>query len=94
VTITGNLVGTIRSRGYKVLDDIVDVTAGILACAREASGSCPDLSITHNIVAGVDTTAYSVPAHRCGDARTQRVFFNNTAHSILGTGAVIFIDPT
>jgi hypothetical protein len=69
------------------------MTAGILGCAIGKHASCPDLSITHNIVAGVDILAYSVPGHRCEDAKTQRVFFNNTAHSIIWTGAVIFMNP-
>ena len=65
-TVTGNLVGNIRNRGYKTLDRMIEISAGILGCALDGGTSCPGLSITHNIVAGLDTTAYSVPGHACG----------------------------
>ena len=38
---------------------------------------------------GVDTTGYSVMGHTCGDY-DNIVFKNNIAHSIEGTGAIIF----
>jgi parallel beta-helix repeat protein len=70
VTITGNVVGKIQNRNYQILDGMLEISGGILGCALEGSGSCPELSITNNIVAGLDTTAFSVPAHRCGESGT------------------------
>ena len=37
----------------------------------------------------VDSTGYSVYSHECDDDN-QRVFRNNIAHSIDGSGAIIF----
>jgi hypothetical protein len=49
-----------------MLDGLIEISAGILGCAFEGAGSCPNLSIINNIVAGLDTTAYSAPGHQCG----------------------------
>ncbi len=92
ITIDGNLIGNINSRAYKGLDNLMDVSAGILGCALNKGDRCPDLFILNNIVSGVDMTGYSVPAHECGKYN-KPVFRNNTAHSIDGTGAIIFRDP-
>lgn len=92
VTLNGNILANVRPRNLVILDNMVDFEGGILACATEGSDRCPQLSIRNNIVAGVITAGYSAPAHDCGDYRSQ-VFYNNTAHSIDGTGAIIFRDP-
>jgi parallel beta-helix repeat protein len=81
VTIDGNLVGDVNSRGYQGLDGMFDTNAGILGCARTAGDSCPDLFIMNNIVSGVEIMGYSVYGHECGKY-DRPVFRNNTAHSI------------
>lgn len=69
-----------------------DSMAAIGGCGE--ANWCSGIKIVNNIVSGVessrvDTTAYSVMAHECGDYSTI-VFKNNTAHSIDGHGAIIF----
>jgi len=81
VTIDGNLVGDVNSRGYQGLDGMFDTNAGILGCARTTGDSCPDLFIMNNIVSGVEIMGYSVYGHECGKY-DRPVFRNNTAHSI------------
>lgn len=81
-----------NSRGYTGLDGMFDSNAGILGCARIAGDSCPDLYIINNIVSGVEITGYSVYGHDCGNYNNP-VFRNNTAHSIMGSGAIIFKNP-
>jgi parallel beta-helix repeat protein len=91
ITIDGNLVSDINSRGYEGEDGMFDSNAGILGCARITGDNCPDLYIMNNIVSGVETTGYSVYGHECGNYN-KPVFRNNTAHSISGSGAIIFLD--
>jgi len=71
---------------------------GILNCADKAGDKCYGIKVMNNIVAGVensvvDVTGYSNYAHECGDYKNI-VFRNNTAHSIAGNGAIIFINNT
>ncbi len=66
----------------KVLDGALEISGGLLVCALPDSGACSDFSVVNNIIAGVDTAGYSVPGHKCGDRATQRIFFNNTVHSV------------
>jgi hypothetical protein len=52
---------------------------------------------TNNIAAGVesaqvDTTGFSMYGNDCKDTSVR--FKNNIAHSIDGTGAIIYMDPT
>jgi hypothetical protein len=66
----------------------------ILGCANLNTDNCTDIKIINNVVSGVeaggvDSTGYSVPAHECDDYKTI-VFRNNIAHSIDGSGAIIF----
>ncbi len=93
ITVDGNIIGDINSRGLTGLDGAIDVEAGILGCALEEGDRCYDISIKNNIVAGSTTTGYSAYAHECGDY-SRKVFYNNTAHSIEGNGAIVFKDPT
>ena len=73
--------------------------SGINACGENEGDLCPNLKIINNIVIGVenaagpDSTGFTVPAHECYDY-TNVVFRNNTAHSIEGYGANIYINPT
>ena len=93
ITIDGNLIGDINSRNLFVLDGAIDVEAGILGCALEEGDRCQDIFILNNIVAGTTTTGYSAYAHECNDY-SKKVFFNNTAHSVDGNGAIIFRNPS
>ena len=66
--------------------------ASICACCL--ANWCHGVKIINNLVAGlenagVDSAAFAVPAHECGDYLNV-VFKNNTAHSVDGYGAIIF----
>lgn len=92
ITVSGNLVGQISSRGLTGLDGLVDVEAGILGCAYQPGDYCTDIFIFNNIVAGTTTTGYSAYGHTCGDY-SKKIFYNNTVHSVQGSGIIIFKHP-
>lgn len=93
ITADGNRVIYVHSR-HLIGMAVGDPQGAMLVCAHRKEDKCFGLTITNNIVAGVeastvDTTGYSVYGHECGDYNTI-VFRNNTAHSIKGYGAIIF----
>ena len=69
----------------------MDITAAISACAAVTNDVCT-YSITNNIVAAASFAGYVVYGHDCYKYK-QKIFKNNIAHSIDGSGAVIFPDP-
>ena len=70
----------------------MDITAGIVACGAVANDRCT-YSITNNIVAGANFAGFVAYGHDCGRS-DQSGFKNNIAHSINGSGAVIFPNPS
>lgn len=92
ITIDGNLVVNMVKRDVILTDHALELTGGIFSCAENFPDSCSDISITNNIVAGSDFSGYVVYGHSCNDPNSNN-FKNNFAHSIKGTGAIIYPDP-
>lgn len=95
ITIDNNWVIGVAARNIKVAGG-ADPVGAILGCANLNYDTCARVVIKNNLVsgaesAGIDTTGYSVMAHTCGDYNTI-TFRDNVAHSIEGTGAIIFRD--
>jgi hypothetical protein len=71
---------------------MVDISGGIIACAADQLDVCSDIFVLNNIVAGTFFSGYVAYGHNCSNY-SQPFFRNNLAHSIKGTGAVIFKNP-
>ena len=54
---------------------------------------CPGVSVTDSIAAGCHYAGFQSPGNKCDD-NAQTKFRNNVAHSVLGSGHVIYPDPT
>lgn len=94
ITFDGNVIAHVVDREtYVATDWSLDKKAGLAVCTvRETL--CTDLSIVNNLVAGVAYAGFMVPGHKCGDTE-QKIFRDNTAHSIAGPvneghGAIIY----
>jgi hypothetical protein len=74
------------------LDEYVDPTGGLFICAYIQGDSCTSMTVINNVVAGVYFTGYIAVGHNCGVYDNS--FKNNIAHSILGTGAIIYPNPS
>jgi hypothetical protein len=92
ITIDGNMLASVFSRGLAASDNTGDVDAGISACAYNEGDYCTDIYLLNNIVAGTTTAAFVAMGHECGVYNVP-IFYNNTAHSIKGNGAQIFKHP-
>lgn len=92
ITVDGNVVVHILQRSVNILDATIEVGGGLISCALINPDSCSDVSVINNIVAGVNYTGFAAYGHEC-NKYTSKNFKNNTAHSVAGTGAVIFPDP-
>lgn len=68
---------------------VVDPNGGLIVCGYFEGDICNNLEITNNLVIATYFTGYVAPGHNCGDY-TDKTFKNNVAHSIYGTGAIIF----
>jgi parallel beta-helix repeat protein len=89
ITINGNILVDVRIRDVIALDHMVDISGGIIACGADKEDVCTQIYIENNIVAGTFFSGYVAYGHNCGDY-SEPYFRNNIAHSIEGTGAVIF----
>lgn len=54
--------------------------------------ACYDNTITNSKAIGCRYAGFVVPGHDCGDSGSSRKFRDNVAHSIDGSGALIFPD--
>lgn len=97
ITFDGNVIAHVVDRTTFVsMDMLLDKKAGLSVCAYRGT-ACSDLSIVNNLVAGTAYAGFIVPGHNCAD-ENQKVFRDNTAHSIYGTnneghGAIIYANP-
>jgi len=92
ITVDGNFIGDVIRRAIISFDMGVDHIGALLSCAYIKGDSCSSISITNNIVAGIFFTGYAAYGHDCGNYNSNN-FKNNIAHSVQGTGAIIFKDP-
>lgn len=79
ILIEGNMVGHITARSPGVA---ADKMAGVATCSIPEKTECSGIEMVDNIVAGAQWVGFTALAHKCGEADTQRVFRNNTAHSV------------
>ena len=93
ITLNGNVVANVGEREVIIFDMATDLGAGISACGYTEGDFCSDIKVLNNIVAGVLFTGYVSFGHKCGDYSNPN-FKNNVAHSIKGTGAIIFPDTS
>lgn len=97
ITFDGNVIAHVVDRTTFVsMDMLLDKKAGLSVCAYRGT-SCSGLSIVNNLIAGTAYAGFIVPGHDCAD-ENQKVFRDNTAHSIYGTnneghGAIIYANP-
>lgn len=95
ITFDGNWVFGVRSRNYTALS-LGDPMAAFAICAKVDGDLCFNLTIINNMAAGVesggvDVAGYSLPGSECNNYKNPEILFqNNTAHSILGNGAIIW----
>lgn len=96
VKINGNIVMHVVAREtLEFTGKFVDKQGGLFICSLDAElGSCRDLEINNNIVAGVISTGMTAPSHACGAAKTQKITKGNVAHSVEegfnGTGILVY----
>jgi len=78
-----------------VSNKILDKESCFMICTHSNTkgSSCPDISVQDSIVAGCHYAGIQSPGATCGDIN-QTKFRNNVAHSIKGSGLVIYVDPT
>jgi uncharacterized protein YerC len=86
-------LGDIKRRFTNPNLQTIDKEGGVAFCSFVSGDKCFNSSVQNSIVAGVIYGGFVVPGHACGDT-TSVVFKNNVAHSIAGSGAYIFPDPT
>ena len=55
---------------------------------------CHGIRIEESIAAGCSYAGFVAPGHTCGEALSQQSFRSNVAHSVSGSGALIFPDPS
>ncbi|TNV88211.1 hypothetical protein FGO68_gene8985 [Halteria grandinella] len=94
ITIDGNFISRIDARAGILTALLGDTQGAVVGCAKEPGDFCNDIFIINNIAsgvqaAGVDTTGFVQNGHQCGDY-SKPYFRNNLAHSIEGTGSIIF----
>lgn len=97
LTIDGNWMILVRPRNLNAVST-GDPMAAFAICAFLLVDQCSDIVTTRNLAAGVasnkvDATGFSVYGHECEDFKNI-VFKDNMAHSIDGTGAIIFRNPS
>lgn len=73
---------------------MVDKEACVAICSYfEPDGRCEDVSVTNSIAAGCYFAGFTSPGHDCDEADSQVNFRYNTAHSVEGSGGLIFPHP-
>lgn len=77
------------------MTNTVDISACIAMCGYFGDdAACYGNTLTNSIGFGCIYSGFVAPASDCDTAETQTKFRNNVAHSVAGTGAVIFPDVT
>jgi len=95
--INGNLLMHVMERNtIEKTGKFVDKHGGLFICSLDGElGSCKNLEIHNNIVAGVISTGMTAPGgHKCGTSKTQKIAKGNVIHSVdeglNGNGVLVF----
>jgi len=95
VTINNIIAAAQRKRedfDVGVATSVVDKESCVSMCAyfNSLDTSCYDNTITNSKAIGCTYAGFVVPGHDCGDSGSSKKFRDNVAHSIDGSGALIF----
>lgn len=93
VTIDNIFVADVKRRVWKGGDNTIDKEACVAYCSWAEPDRCTGNSLKNSVAVGCPYAGFVAPGHDCGDSSSE-TFKDNMAHSIDGTGAHIYPDPT
>ena len=96
ITMDNMFVGGIEARTDNLLDGLVHKEACYSICALEANNQCSNTKLKNSVAAGCPYAGFVAPGSSCDDNDNdqEHAFYNNTAHSVAGNGALIYPDPS
>jgi len=93
VTIDNIMVADVKRRQWKGGDNTIDKEACVAYCSWSEPDRCSGNSLKNSVAIACPYAGFVAPGHDCDDT-TSEVFRDNLAHSIDGTGAHIYPDPS